>query len=187
VQYSQIEIAKWDSTVDASRQWQKILHESKTPFVDYAQWWHKFKKTNDVEVYGPYGCLFSYNDSKLPELEGEWRAFGSNIADLCRLKDEAANHMHYRVNNLANLEALLNIVANVLESLGILCGGYRLLDGFMYLVLSWRSAHYSARSRIIKLASKKGFVGISIILAGLAMPGVINWLVASARDANLFS
>ena len=75
-----------------------------------------------------------------------------------------------RVNNLANIEALLNIVANLIEMAGISFGGFIIVDG-----------------------CRKGFnvnklvYGIAAILLGLATPGVINWLVASARDANLYS
>ncbi|MFN8550730.1 MAG: hypothetical protein U0103_04515 [Candidatus Obscuribacterales bacterium] len=80
-----------------------------------------------------------------------------------------------RVNNLANLEALLNIIANGMEILGVVWGGATMIMGFMRL----GSGADGAVSRIIL-----GAVGVS---GGLCTPGIINWLVASARDANLFS
>jgi len=79
-----------------------------------------------------------------------------------------------RVNNLANLEALLNIIANGMEILGIAWGGPTMIMGFMDMA---SGAH----------AIKKVLFGAAGVTGGLATPGVINWLVASARDANLFS
>lgn len=76
-----------------------------------------------------------------------------------------------RINNLANLEALLNIIANVLELSGIIAGS----------AISAR-AFLKPKDRVMKLGT-----GIALILIGLFAPGAINWLVASARDANLFS
>jgi hypothetical protein len=80
-----------------------------------------------------------------------------------------------RVNNLANLEALLNIMANGFEILGIAWGGPCMIMGFMYMA----AGTSDATQRVLK--------GGAGIVGGLATPGVINWLVASARDANLFN
>jgi hypothetical protein len=80
-----------------------------------------------------------------------------------------------RVNNLANLEALLNIIANGLEILGIAWGGPTMILGFMYMAAGTPDA------------MKKVMFGAAGVTGGLATPGCINWLVASARDANLFS
>ncbi|HEY9731940.1 MAG TPA: hypothetical protein V6C89_08510 [Drouetiella sp.] len=80
-----------------------------------------------------------------------------------------------RVNNLANLEALLNIIANGMEILGVVWGGATMIMGFMRL----GSGADGAMTRI--------FLGSIGVAGGLCTPGVINWLVASARDANLFS
>jgi hypothetical protein len=80
-----------------------------------------------------------------------------------------------RVNNLANLEALLNIIANGLEILGIAWGGPTMIMGFMYMAAGTSDA------------MKKVLFGAAGVTGGLATPGAINWLVASARDANLFS
>ena len=80
-----------------------------------------------------------------------------------------------RVNNLANLEALLNIIANGMEILGIAWGGPTMIFGFMHMAAGTQDA------------MKKVLFGAAGVTGGLATPGCINWLVASARDANLFS
>lgn len=79
-----------------------------------------------------------------------------------------------RVNNLANLEALLNIVANGMEILGIGWGGPTMIFGFMHMAAGSQDA------------MKKVMFGCAGVTGGLATPGCINWMVASARDANLF-
>ena len=80
-----------------------------------------------------------------------------------------------RVNNLANLEALLNIIANGMEILGIAWGGPTMIWGFMHLAAGTNDA------------KKKVLYGACGVTGGLATPGMINWLVASARDAALFN
>src|SRR5579885_2056424 len=80
-----------------------------------------------------------------------------------------------RVNNLANLEALLNIIANGMEILGIAWGGPTMIMGFMHMAAGSHDA------------MKKVLFGAAGVTGGLATPGCINWLVASARDAALFS
>jgi hypothetical protein len=80
-----------------------------------------------------------------------------------------------RVNNLANLEALLNIIANGMEILGVAWGGATMIMGFMRL-----GTRADGAIRRVLL----GALGVA---GGLCTPGCINWLVASARDANLFS
>ena len=80
-----------------------------------------------------------------------------------------------RVNNLANLEALLNIIANGMEILGIAWGGPTMIMGFMHMAAGTHDA------------MKRVLFGAAGVTGGLATPGAINWLVASARDANLFS
>ena len=80
-----------------------------------------------------------------------------------------------RVNNLANLEALLNISANGMEILGIAWGGPTMIWGFMNMAAGTQDA------------MKRIIWGAAGVTGGLATPGCINWLVASCRDANLFS
>jgi hypothetical protein len=80
-----------------------------------------------------------------------------------------------RVNNLANLEALLNIIANGLEIIGIAWGGPTMIMGFMRMAAGTQDA------------MKRVLFGAAGVTGGMATPGLVNWLVASARDANLFS
>jgi len=80
-----------------------------------------------------------------------------------------------RVNNLAHLEGLLNALANGMEILGIAWGGPTMLMGFM---------QFGAGSQA---ALRRVLWGAASCSAGLATPGCLNWLVATARDANLFS
>lgn len=89
-----------------------------------------------------------------------------------------------RVNNLANLEAILNIIANLGE-IGCALGGLVILiQGFARkepwtTEIMGNEVQFSAGQRIA--------FGVCLILVGLAVPGLINWFVASARDAALFN
>lgn len=78
-----------------------------------------------------------------------------------------------RVNNYANLEALLNICGNGLEIWGISSSG----SFFVGAIVSFVMRHYILGGLLLFL-TPGSFIG------GLAAPGVINWIVASARDAN---
>jgi len=80
-----------------------------------------------------------------------------------------------RVNNLANMEALMNIMSNGMEVIGIAWGGPTMIMAFMHLA----AGSQDATKRILN-----GGCGV---LGGLASPAVNNWLVACARDANLFN
>jgi len=88
-----------------------------------------------------------------------------------------------RVNNLANLEALLNILANLCEAgfglIGVVVLLNSLVSKTMVLEMFGQELEISRAARVA--------AGIGLIIMGLAFPGVINWFVASARDANLFS
>lgn len=80
-----------------------------------------------------------------------------------------------RVNMLANLEALLNIIANGCEIILIAVG----------LVLLYRSGKvFLATKRIPKSRILAAFVFIE---SGLLTPEGVNFLVAGCRDAGLFS
>jgi hypothetical protein len=80
-----------------------------------------------------------------------------------------------RVNNLANLEAFLTRVGDGMQIHGIAWGGPIMIRGFMHMAAGRRNAR------------KRFLFGAAGAIGGLAAPGCINWLVASARDANLFS
>jgi hypothetical protein len=86
-----------------------------------------------------------------------------------------------RVNNMANLEAMLNIMSNGFEILGILYGGALAIKAIFALAQGTPQENdgYSHSSRLA--------FGALCIIGGLATPGLVNWFVASARDANLFS
>lgn len=79
-----------------------------------------------------------------------------------------------RVNNLANLEALTNIIANGMIILGIAWGGPTIIMGFY---------HMSAGTQD---GLKRVIWGLCGVTGGMATPGAINWLVASGRDAGVF-
>lgn len=85
-----------------------------------------------------------------------------------------------RVNNLANLEALLNIIANGGEILGLLAGIPMCLAVPVGLVFVFQKGRRFLGSLFI-------VTGPAVCIVALAIPGIINWLVASARDANLFN
>jgi len=94
-----------------------------------------------------------------------------------------------RVNNLANLEALLNIFANVFE-LSCLVAGLAL---FIQACFHGNSSQEPQTgddkpAKKVRLGRvQKFFWAAACITSGLVLPGCVNWLVASARDANLFS
>lgn len=78
-----------------------------------------------------------------------------------------------RVNNLANIEALLNIIANSMEIVGLCWGLPMLIVGIV-------------RFNTIAGPGRAVF-GALITTGGLAAPGCINWLFASAHDSTGFS
>jgi hypothetical protein len=80
-----------------------------------------------------------------------------------------------RVNNLASLEALLNILANGMEIFGLAWGLPMIIIGIM------RNAN-GCPDGMVRL-----ILGFFSVTFGLATPGVINWLVSSSRDVNVFS
>lgn len=78
-----------------------------------------------------------------------------------------------RVNMLANLESLLNICANGAQLTGIIWGAF----------LLWACVR---KLRQPGFGRAFAFAMLPIIL-GVCTPGSINWVVATARDAGLFS
>jgi len=92
-----------------------------------------------------------------------------------------------RVNMLANLEALLNIMANAIEISAIAVG--------LALFVIGLKTHSESSSCLPQLASEeadkrarfKRHCGALLIKIGLLTPFGINWLVAGARDASLFN
>lgn len=88
-----------------------------------------------------------------------------------------------RVNNLANLEALLNIIANMGELLFAGAGLLIVLEAFF--VKGPVGQVFGLRLPYAPVT--RAGIGFAAIFLGLTVPGMINWFVASARDANLFS
>jgi hypothetical protein len=88
-----------------------------------------------------------------------------------------------RVNNLANLEALMNIIANLCEIGFALGGALLILHG-----IARGEAVYEIMGQEFEFGpGKRIMLGIALILTGICVPGLINFFIASARDANLFS
>lgn len=83
-----------------------------------------------------------------------------------------------RVNNLASLESLLGIIAIGIELIGLVYGAGCLIRG----VFGSAAVLPNQRSKTAWIA-----IGLIVIAAALTVPGSINWMMASARDANLFS
>jgi hypothetical protein len=88
-----------------------------------------------------------------------------------------------RVNNLANLEALLNIIANLCETglslVGVIIVLHSMVNRSLAIEVMGQEVEIGQGQRIA--------FGLGLLLVGLAFPGLVNWFVASARDANLFS
>lgn len=92
-----------------------------------------------------------------------------------------------RVNNLANLEALLNFVANVTEVLLVIGGVMSMIRGATFNGANRKGSTITV-FRILELSRNDLiFCGAICIIVGLAVPGVLNFFVASARDAALFN
>jgi hypothetical protein len=70
---------------------------------------------------------------------------------------------------------MLNIMTNSIELLGIFGGSGLLAWSFLGL-----PGMKMSRTKATAFA-------VVMIISGLACPGLVNWMVASARDANLFS
>lgn len=83
-----------------------------------------------------------------------------------------------RVNNLANLEALLNIIANGAEIGALIVALIYGISGLMPDADGKRNGQRMVHRLVIAAV---------IAIVGLSVPGTINFFVASARDANLFN
>ncbi|MBY0551012.1 MAG: hypothetical protein K2W95_27285 [Candidatus Obscuribacterales bacterium] len=79
-----------------------------------------------------------------------------------------------RVEGLQNAECLFNVLANGFIALGIAWAGPSLMTAFIRLGAS----EQGALKHVIHVLL--GMIGL------VAMPAVINWLVASGRDAGIF-
>jgi tetratricopeptide (TPR) repeat protein len=138
-----------------------------------------------------------------------------------------------RVNNLASLEALLNIIANRIELVLVIVGAICIVFGLRRVAGCASLKHINKIALVTIIAGltvgslalciwlarynyysgseewpflfgglavagglsltmvPKGYrklliVGVVFMLVGLMIPGIVNWCVATARDANLF-
>lgn len=110
-------------------------------------------------------------------VSSETAEYNEGVTDEETAKAFAASTV--RVNNLANLEALLNIIANGIEILSLAIG-VPALFAFpvgIFLLFKKNMRVYG----IICIVAP-----IVIIIVGLATPGIINWIVASMRDSGGF-
>jgi hypothetical protein len=86
-----------------------------------------------------------------------------------------------RLHILGNLQAVLNIIANGAELVGIICG----------LTLIYHAAFLGKSGWVIPILRLKlgkhsqFFAGCGLIIVGLAISGFINWCIASERYCNL--
>lgn len=86
-----------------------------------------------------------------------------------------------RVNNLANLEMTLNLLAVVAQLVLIALGSFNI-----YQAINKGPVEVPATG--ITLGRVQRIVlGATAVSFGLLIPSMLNWLFASARDANLFS
>lgn len=138
------------------------------------------------KIVTPVSCAVILDEQSAPQLQNAPELQGASNGTIGPQGSDATVIMGVntagtvRVNNLANLEALLNIIANLVQLSGLFAGGLLSLHGFF---LRGRVAIMGVEvSRFARIT-----IGIGIVILGLATPGLINWFVASARDANLFS
>lgn len=79
-----------------------------------------------------------------------------------------------RVNSLARLETMLNLIVLSMQGLSIAYGALNLFQGFF--LPNTRTS-----------ATRKLLLGSALLLIGMCIPEAFNYLFGMARDANLFS
>lgn len=122
-------------------------------------------------------------DSDAPTLQGATNGtIGSQGADATYITGiNTAGTV--RVNNLANLEALLNTISNLAEMAGLIFGFGLLMHGLLQRhVVLYLPGLNASLTNVHRIA-----YGIAIMFVASSIPGIVTWFVASARDANLFS
>lgn len=103
-----------------------------------------------------------------------------------------------RVNNLANVEALLNIAANGIEIIGIVVF-FGMMCKVVGLLLSNRGTDAVRRpndqrdggATVLEYPQTQPIalyisIAIAALVIGLATPGAINWMVASSYDGHVW-
>lgn len=132
------------------------------------------------KIVTPVSCAVILDEQSAPQLQGATNGtIGEQGGDAIVIMGvNTAGTV--RVNNLANLEALLNIIANLAQLGGVFLGGMLFLHG---VFLRGRVAIMGVEvSPLVRIS-----IGLAVCALGFCTPGLINWFVASARDANLFS
>jgi len=138
-------------------------------------------KIKPQESNAPESAYAPTRSTSAPAMQGISNGTIGPQGSDCSLQVDTAGTV--RVNNLANLEALLNVFAYAVEAIAIIYGALT--------IASCHSRYQSSKYDHLLFGSTSKMArinyGVIAILAGISAPGAINFLVASARDANLFS
>ncbi|RTL44566.1 MAG: hypothetical protein EKK48_04770 [Candidatus Melainabacteria bacterium] len=113
------------------------------------------------------------NGTISPQMESEASTSDATVTDATVI-DGVNTAGTVRVNNMANLEAALNLFACALQGVCALNGIIRLVQGFCM-----------STSKVD--ACRKLLLGATLLLLAVAIPGVLNWLIVPDANANLFS
>ncbi len=173
-----------------------VKHQLVTPVSSAVVLAHNERSGDYVQQTSAQARSYASQSDSAPELAGatnatvsaETSSFNSDRSAIGPLSSDPTfvagvnTSGTVRVNNLANLESLLNIIANLSEMAGILLGLSLIVQTFLFREAATRWFGLKGVSAPWMVA-----IGMIMIVAGLAVPGMINWFVASARDANLFS
>ncbi len=87
-----------------------------------------------------------------------------------------------RCNMLANIEALFSLIANSFELSALAVG----LVLFSVGLFTYQRSIFMNPIALHR-AGRKAHIGVLLIKFGLLIPAIVNWLVAFARDAELFN
>lgn len=136
---------------------------------------------NDAFRIRPHDNQTLTEEEKAPVLQSTTNGtIGPQGADCYYGVDTAGT---VRVNNLANLEALLNVFTGTLEIAGLLWGFVTLMSCMdRFKLQKYDSFLFGDTNKITRAVW-----GIVAIIGSVNLPGAVNFLISSARDANLFS
>ncbi|PWT95311.1 MAG: hypothetical protein C5B53_11605 [Candidatus Melainabacteria bacterium] len=154
-------------------------YEAATTAVEYAI----VSPVSSALIRGSNEAISNIENPDAPRLEGATNGtIGPQGADVTVVTGvNTAGTV--RVNNLANLEVLLGIVSSLCEVGMALTGAVILLHGLFVRI----TVSDLLGMPVSITPGKRIAIGVALIVAGLLLPGLLNWFVASARDANLFS
>ncbi len=123
----------------------------------------------------PTAAYVGADGSNYPGLQGACNGTIAPQGDVATIVTGVNTAGTVRVNNLADIEALANFAANIIQIVGLSWGSITLLTSF-------------SQGRAVFL-ERRGWViaaGIAIVV-GLATPGCVNWIIATLRDGGGFS